>query len=73
MIRDAGLPDGQRLSALLAFNLGVEIGQIAVVLAAFAATAWCQQQAWYFRRVSAPASVMIACTGLFWTIQRIFF
>ena len=34
MIREAGLPDAQRLSALLAFNLGVEIGQIAVVLAA---------------------------------------
>ena len=73
LIHEAGLPEGHRLSALLAFNLGVEIGQIAVVLGAFAATAWCQQRPWYFQRVSAPASVVIAGTGLVWTIQRVFF
>ena len=73
LINDAGLPAGQRLSALLGFNLGVEIGQIAVVLAAFCATAWCQQRPWYFQRVTAPASAAIAGTGLIWTVQRIFF
>lgn len=73
LIHEAGLPEGNRLSALLAFNLGVEIGQIAVVLGAFAATAWCQQRPWYFQRVSAPASVVIAGTGLVWTVQRVFF
>ncbi len=73
LINEAGLPEGQRLSALLGFNLGVEIGQIAVVLAAFCATAWCQQRPWYFQRVTAPASVAIAGTGLIWTVQRIFF
>ena len=73
LINEAGLPEGQRLSALLGFNLGVEIGQLAVVLAAFCATAWCQQRSWYFQRVTAPASVAIAGTGLIWTVQRIFF
>ena len=73
LINEAGLPAGQRLSALLGFNLGVEIGQLAVVLAAFCATAWCHQRPWYFQRVTAPASVAIAGTGLIWTVQRIFF
>lgn len=33
-IRDVGLPPGQFWSSLIGFNLGVEIGQLAVVLAA---------------------------------------
>ena len=73
LIHEAGLPEGQRLPALLGFNLGVELGQLAVVLAAFAATAWCQQRPWYFQRVTVPVSVAIAGAGLVWTIQRIFF
>ncbi len=73
LIHEAGLPAGQRLPALLGFNLGVEIGQLAVVLAAFAATAWCQQRPWYFQRVTVPVSIAIAGTGIVWTIQRIFF
>lgn len=73
LIQDAGLPASQRLPALLGFNLGVEIGQLAVVLAAFAATAWCQQRPWYFQRVTVPVSVAIAGAGIVWTIQRIFF
>ena len=73
LIQEAGLPAGQRLPALLGFNVGVEIGQLAVVLAALAATAWCQQRPWYFQRVTVPVSVAIAGTGIIWTIQRIFF
>ena len=46
-----GLPEGQFLTTLLSFNLGVELGQLAVIALATAATAW----AWVVG--SSPSSI----------------
>ncbi len=75
---DLGLPAGQFWSALIGFNLGVEIGQLAVVAAAYLAVAglrhwlpgWASVTA-YRRRVVIPLSAAIALTGAFWTVERI--
>jgi hydrogenase/urease accessory protein HupE len=71
-LREFGLPPGSFWSTLLGFNLGVELGQLAVVTAAYAAVGWFWGRPWYFRKVAVPASVAISFVALFWFFQRIF-
>lgn len=74
VLKDLELPRSQFVPALVSFNVGVEAGQLAVILAAFLAAGWwAGRKPWYRRRVVVPASLAIAATGLFWTVQRIAF
>jgi len=71
VLRDVGLPRPQFLTALLAFNAGVEAGQLTVIALAFAAVAyWRRNRLLYRRVVVQPVSVAISLIGLFWTLQR---
>jgi hypothetical protein len=71
VLRDVGLPRPQFLTALLAFNAGVEAGQLTVVALAFGAVAyWRRNHPVYRRLVVQPVSVGISLIGLFWTLQR---
>ncbi len=70
VLGELGLPGHERLSALLAFNAGVELGQLAVLVAAFAAVGWLRQRPWYRRRVVLPSSLAIAAIGLYWALER---
>ena len=71
-LKELGLPRSEFLTALLTFNVGVEAGQLAVITAAFLLVGWhCGAHAWYRRRVVIPASLAIACTALYWTVQRL--
>jgi hypothetical protein len=69
VLRELG---GDFVTALVAFNAGVELGQLAVIAAAWLLlTSWTRERVWYRRRVLVPASVMIAAMGLTWMIERI--
>ena len=57
--------------ALLSFNVGVEAGQLVVVLAAFAIAGQFWERAWYRRAVAVPASVAIAVMGVGWAVVRV--
>lgn len=57
--------------ALVGFNVGVEAGQIAVLILAFAVLGWFRDRSWYRRILVRPAALGIAATGALWTIQRI--
>ncbi len=58
------------LPALFSFNVGVELGQLAVVGLAYAlAAAWWERD-WYLPRVAHPASALIAVTGLYLALER---
>ena len=70
VLGELGLPQEQRLTALLAFNAGVEVGQLAVLLGAFALVGWLRDRPWYRPRVVLPASIAIAAAGLFWALER---
>lgn len=72
ILRETRLPTGEALTALLGFNVGVEIAQLAILLTAMLLTGWWQKRTWYFGYVAAPASIVIACIGAFWAVQRIF-
>jgi hydrogenase/urease accessory protein HupE len=72
VLRELGLPRSQFLTALLTFNVGVEAGQLSVIVLAWLAVAWWRRNAFTYRRfVVQPASLAIALVGLYWTIQRV--
>lgn len=71
-LKELGLPRSEFVTALFSFNVGVEMGQLAVISAAFLLVGWhCAHRVWYRSRVVVPLSALIACTALFWTIQRL--
>jgi hypothetical protein len=71
-LKELELPRSEFLTALLAFNAGVEGGQLAVICAAFLLVGWhYSQRPWYRSRVVVPASVLIACTAIYWTVERL--
>ena len=65
-----GMPESRFLAALIAFNVGVELGQIGVLAIAFALVGRFQQLAGYRRFVVVPGSGLIAATGIWWAIAR---
>jgi hypothetical protein len=66
-----GLPRADFLPALVAFNGGVELGQLAVITSAFLGFGWWRHRKWYRQAIVIPASALIAATGLVWTVQRV--
>lgn len=70
VLSELGMPDGQFLAALLSFNLGVELGQVSVVLMAFAVLGRFRDLEGYRRYVIFPCSAAIAATGLWWAVTR---
>ena len=72
VLHDIGLPRSDYVTGLIAFNVGVEGGQLAVIALAFAATGlWFRARPWYRARIVIPASAAIAAVGVFWTIERV--
>jgi len=72
VLAEVGLPPGQFAPALIGFNVGVELGQLAVIAIAFLAIGmWGRNKAWYRGRVVMPASAAVAAVGLLWTVQRV--
>ena len=72
VLRELGLPSDHFMTALLAFNLGVELGQVAVLLLAFAAVGWFRKEPWYRKGVVLPGSILIGAIGLYWFLERAF-
>ncbi len=71
-LKELTLPRAEFMTALVAFNMGVEAGQLAVIAAAFLLFGWqCSHQSWYRRRIVVPASSMIACMAVYWTVERL--
>jgi len=60
------------LPALVGFNVGVELGRLAVVASAFLLVGWFRSKSWYRSAIVVPASLAIALVGLYWAVQRVF-
>jgi hypothetical protein len=72
VLTEVGLPRGEFLPALVAFNVGVELGQLTVIgLALLVVGLWFRGRPWYRPRVVIPASALIAAVGAYWTVTRI--
>lgn len=74
VLTDLGLPEKEFVNGLITFNIGVELGQITVILIAWLLVGmWFSKKPWYKQRVVIPLSAIIALIALFWTIERTFF
>lgn len=72
VLGEIGLPQGQFFQALLAFNIGVELGQLLVLFLCFAVVGWWfGRKSWYRTFITQPASCVLGAVGLFWFFQRI--
>ncbi|MEM1398052.1 MAG: HupE/UreJ family protein [Pseudomonadota bacterium] len=75
-IREVGLPPDQFWSSLIGFNIGVEVGQLAVVVAALVLRGPIKKALGmvnlsYHNAIVAPASILIAATGMWWAVTRV--
>ncbi|OOQ58352.1 hypothetical protein BC343_10055 [Mucilaginibacter pedocola] len=69
-----GLPKDNYFTCLLMFNLGVELGQVTVIVLAYYFVArWFTNSASFRKWVVIPVSGLIAVIAFCWAIQRIFF
>ncbi len=72
VLRELAIGDGQFAASLIGFNVGVELGQVAVVLLCYAAVGyWFGARNWYHARVVVPASVVIAMIAGYWFFERV--
>lgn len=71
VLRDLGLPASGLVPSLVAFNLGVEIGQLCIVAIFFPVTLWLAKQK-YQRPVVFACSAIILLFGLGWFVERAF-
>ena len=70
MLTELGLPQSSLLQALLAFNLGVELGQLLLV-AAFLPIAYASRQTrFYSRAMLVGGSAGVAAIALLWLLER---
>ena len=70
VLSELGLPAHERLLALVTFNAGIELGQLAVIAAAAGSFGWFRSKPWYRRRLAVPVSAGIALVGLTWAVER---
>ena len=72
VLMEVGLGTEHFVTGLIAFNVGVELGQLAVIAGCFMAVGlWFHHKAWYRRAVTIPASAMIALVGAWWCFERV--
>ena len=72
VMQELELPTGSLLKPLIGFNVGVELGQVAILGGAFLLTFWAVKKAGFevFRKF---ASLGIAGVGIWWTVERVWF
>ncbi len=73
-LNEIGLPRDKFYTSIVSFNVGVELGQIAVIAAVFALLIIpFRKKTWYRKGIVFPVSILIAIMAAYWTVQRVFF
>ena len=73
-LADLGLPSYAFANALISFNIGVELGQLALIATMYLLIAKpFGEKSWYKERIIVPASVSIAIIAAYWTFERVFY
>jgi hypothetical protein len=73
-LNEIGLPPDKFYTSILSFNLGVELGQIAVIAAMFLSIILpLKRKIVYRKMVVYPLSVLIGMIAAYWTVVRVFF
>ncbi len=72
VLAEFGMPENAYATALISFNIGVELGQLAILVGAYLCISiWFKNRDHFYRYITLPGSVLIGLTGLYWTWDRI--
>jgi hypothetical protein len=72
-LNDLGMPEYAFATALISFNIGVEIGQLAIILTMyFLVSRQFGKTIWYRSKLVIPTCMVIAAIAGYWTLERIF-
>jgi len=72
VLTEIGLSPNNFVTGLVAFNLGVEFGQLTVIAICFLLVGiWFGKKPWYHQRITVPASIVIALIATYWFFERI--
>ena len=73
-LNEIGLPADKFFTSVLAFNVGVELGQITIITAMFVLLIIpLRRKGWYRSGIVYPLSAIIALVAAYWTVERVFF
>jgi hypothetical protein len=71
-LAEIGLPEKNFINSIISFNIGVELGQITVILLAnYLLVNWIKNKKWYRPGFLIPASACIAVFALWLTYERL--
>ena len=72
VLTEIGLSSEYYATGLIAFNIGVELGQLSVIAGCFLLVGfWFRNKPWYRQRITIPASIIIALIASYWFIERL--
>jgi len=72
MLSDFGMPKNAFATALVSFNVGVELGQVSIIFGAWVLTGlWFGRRDWYRPVLATPVSLMISLVALLWFWDRL--
>jgi hydrogenase/urease accessory protein HupE len=72
VLSDFGMPKDDFAVALISFNVGVEFGQITVLLLAYISLrAWTKDELTYHKIVAVPGSIIISIIATYWFLERL--
>ena len=73
VLTEFGLRSESFFAGLIGFNIGVELGQLAVILGCFALFGfWLRNKSWYRSIIVVNGSAAIGLIGAYWFIERVF-
>lgn len=71
VLTEIGLSPNHFITGLIGFNIGVELGQLAVIALCFLAVGvWFRNKEWYRSYITNPASIAIALMAGWWVFER---
>jgi len=71
VLGEIGLGSGSFVIGLIAFNIGVELGQLAVISVCFLLVGfWFRNKSWYRKLITIPASIVIVLIAIYWVLER---
>ncbi|MDO6705585.1 HupE/UreJ family protein [Photobacterium sp. 1_MG-2023] len=71
VLGDLGLPARHTILAIVSFNLGVEVGQLAILLIALPGLIWLRHTWSYQRWIMPVSSAFIAIMAIRWSLERL--
>lgn len=72
VLGEVGLDTGHFVTGLIAFNIGVELGQLSVIMVCLLGVGWAMRRPIYRQAVIIPGSTAIAVIATFWAVERTF-